>query len=139
MFGEIVFFKEFASFASKLCKLLSNLVVLNDAQRPRIGDGWAIYNFLLERLPVNEQKVEIFILLLNSVFSAWNYSPIANKKLMKCTLALLLPMRCKVQFGLAKFSCQKYFSCLINCAIVKIPIVSEIQNILCYLSYRSYS
>jgi len=43
---------------------------VNDAQRPRIGDGWAIYNFLLERLPVNEQKVEIFILLLNRVFSA---------------------------------------------------------------------
>jgi len=39
-------------------------------QRPRIGDGWAIYNFLPERLPVNEQKVEIFILLLNRVFSA---------------------------------------------------------------------
>ena len=39
MFGEIVFFKEFASFASKLCKLLSNLVVLNDAQRPRIYAG----------------------------------------------------------------------------------------------------
>jgi len=39
-------------------------------QRSRIGDGWAIYNFLPERLPVNEQKVEIFILLLNRVFSA---------------------------------------------------------------------
>ena len=39
-------------------------------QRPRIGDGWAIYNFLPERLPVNEQKAEIFILLLNRVFSA---------------------------------------------------------------------
>jgi hypothetical protein len=38
--------------------------------RSRIGDGWAIYNFLPERLPVNEQKAEIFILLLNSVFSA---------------------------------------------------------------------
>jgi hypothetical protein len=38
------------------------LSVLYDAQRPRIGDGWAIYDFLLERLPVNEQKVEIFIL-----------------------------------------------------------------------------
>jgi hypothetical protein len=25
-----------------------------------VGDGWAIYNFLPERLPVNEQKVEIF-------------------------------------------------------------------------------
>jgi len=35
--------------------------------------------------PVNEQKVEIFILLLNTVLSAWNYCPIANKKLMKCT------------------------------------------------------
>jgi hypothetical protein len=32
--------------------------------------SWAIYNFLPERLPVNEQKVEIFILLLNRVFSA---------------------------------------------------------------------
>jgi len=42
----------------------------NCYQRPRIGDGWAIYNFLPERLPVNEQKVEIFILLFNSVFSA---------------------------------------------------------------------
>jgi hypothetical protein len=42
------------------------------AQRPRIGDGWAIYNFLPERLPVNEQKVEIFILLLNREFSARN-------------------------------------------------------------------
>jgi hypothetical protein len=38
--------------------------------RSRIGDGWAIYNFLPERLPVNEQKVDIFILLLNKVFSA---------------------------------------------------------------------
>jgi hypothetical protein len=46
-------------------------MVCNDCRlRPRIGDGWAIYNFLPERLPVNEQKVEIFILLLNSVFSA---------------------------------------------------------------------
>jgi hypothetical protein len=45
-------------------------VVESDAQRPRIGDGGAIYNFLPERLPSNEQKVEIFILLLNSVFSA---------------------------------------------------------------------
>jgi hypothetical protein len=53
--------------------------------RPRIGDGWAIYNFLPERLPVNEQKVEIFILLLNSVFSAWNYCSTTNKKLIKCT------------------------------------------------------
>src|SRR5690348_4386091 len=34
---------------------------------------------------VNEQKVEIFILLLNSVFSARNCCPITNKKLMKCT------------------------------------------------------
>jgi len=40
------------------------------SQRPRIGDGWAIYNFLPEPLPVNEQKVEILILLLNSAFSA---------------------------------------------------------------------
>jgi hypothetical protein len=38
-------------------------------QRPRIGDGWAIYNFLPERLPVNEQKAEIIILLFNRVFS----------------------------------------------------------------------
>jgi len=43
---------------------------VNCSLRPRIGDGWAIYNFLLERLPVNEQKVEIFILLLNREFSA---------------------------------------------------------------------
>jgi hypothetical protein len=57
----------------------------HDTQRPRIGDGWTIYNFLAERLPVNEQKADIFILLLNRVFSARNYSPIANKKLMKCT------------------------------------------------------
>jgi hypothetical protein len=35
--------------------------------------------------PVNEQKAEIFILLLNSVFSAGNYCSKANKKLMKCT------------------------------------------------------
>jgi hypothetical protein len=35
--------------------------------------------------PVNEQKVEIFILLLNSVFSARNYCRITNKKLIKCT------------------------------------------------------
>ena len=35
--------------------------------------------------PVNEQKVEIFILLLNSVFSARNCCPITNKKLIKCT------------------------------------------------------
>jgi len=35
--------------------------------------------------PVNEQKAEIFILLLNRVFSALNYSPITNKKLMKRT------------------------------------------------------
>jgi hypothetical protein len=35
--------------------------------------------------PVNEQKVEIFILLLNSVFSARNCCTITNKKLMKCT------------------------------------------------------
>jgi hypothetical protein len=40
----------------------------NFAQWPRIGDGWAIYNFLPERLPVNEQKGEIFILLLNRIF-----------------------------------------------------------------------
>jgi len=63
------------------------------AQRPRIGDGWAIYNFLPERLLVNEQKTEIFILLLNSVFSAWNHSPIANKKLVKRMSDQLLPMR----------------------------------------------
>jgi len=44
--------------------------------------------------PVNEQKVDIFILLLNRVISDRNPSPIANKKLMKCTSALLLPMRC---------------------------------------------
>jgi hypothetical protein len=37
--------------------------------------AWAIYNFLPERLPVNEQKVEIFILLLNSVFSAPELQP----------------------------------------------------------------
>jgi len=43
--------------------------------------------------PVNEQKVEIFILLLNRVFLARNYSPIANKKLMKRTSGQLLPMR----------------------------------------------
>jgi hypothetical protein len=35
--------------------------------------------------PVNEQKVEIFILLLNKVFLARNYSPTTNKKLIKCT------------------------------------------------------
>jgi hypothetical protein len=35
--------------------------------------------------PVNEQKVDIFILLLNKVFSARNYCQIVNKKLMKCT------------------------------------------------------
>jgi hypothetical protein len=34
MFGEIVFFKEFTSFASKLCKLLSNLVV---SASPKFG------------------------------------------------------------------------------------------------------
>jgi hypothetical protein len=33
----------------------------HDTQRPGIGDGWAIYNFRPERLPVNEQKVEIMI------------------------------------------------------------------------------
>jgi hypothetical protein len=65
--------------------LLVGVVPYYYAQRPRIGDGWAIYNFLLERLPVNEQKVEIFILLLNRIFSAGYYSRIANKKLMKCT------------------------------------------------------
>jgi hypothetical protein len=43
--------------------------------------------------PVNEQKVEIFILQFIKEFSAWNYSPIANKKLMKCRSAQLLPMR----------------------------------------------
>jgi len=32
---------------------------------------------------VNEQKAEIFILLLNSEFSAQNRCPIANKKSMK--------------------------------------------------------
>jgi hypothetical protein len=42
--------------------------------------------------PVNEQIVEIFILLLNRIFSAGNYSPTTNKKLMKCTSAQLLPM-----------------------------------------------
>jgi hypothetical protein len=61
------------------------VVALYSRLRPRIGDGWTIYNFLSERLPVNEQKADIFILLLNRVFSARNYSPIANKKLMKCT------------------------------------------------------
>jgi hypothetical protein len=35
--------------------------------------------------PVNEQKVEIFILMLNREFSVRNYGRIANKKLMKCT------------------------------------------------------
>jgi hypothetical protein len=35
--------------------------------------------------PLNEQKVHIFILLLNSVFSARNCCSITNKKLMKCT------------------------------------------------------
>jgi hypothetical protein len=35
--------------------------------------------------PVNEQKAEIFILLLNRVFLAGNYCSKANKKLMKCT------------------------------------------------------
>jgi len=39
--------------------------------------------------PVNEQKVEIIILLLNREFSARNCCPIANKKLMKSTSALL--------------------------------------------------
>jgi hypothetical protein len=34
---------------------------------------------------VNEQKVEISILLLNREFSARNYCPITNKKLMECT------------------------------------------------------
>ncbi len=43
--------------------------------------------------PVNEQKVEIFILLLNRIFSARDCCRIANKKLIKCTSALLLPMR----------------------------------------------
>jgi hypothetical protein len=61
------------------------VVIQNNAQRPRIGAGWAIYNFLPERLPVNEQKAEIFILLPNREFSARNCCPIANKKLMKCT------------------------------------------------------
>jgi len=53
--------------------------------------------FCLNVCPVNEQKVEISILLLNSVFSARNYSPIANKKLMKYTSPQLTPMRCKRQ------------------------------------------
>jgi hypothetical protein len=64
---------------------VNKIVAANCPQRPRIGDGWAIYNFLPERLPVNEQKVEIFILLLNSVFSARNCCRIMNKKLTKCT------------------------------------------------------
>jgi hypothetical protein len=33
--------------------------LVNYRQRPRIGDGRAIYDFLLERYPVNEQIVEI--------------------------------------------------------------------------------
>ena len=45
-------------------------VSTNSRLRPRIGDGWAIYNFLPERLPVNEQKAEVFLLLLNREFSA---------------------------------------------------------------------
>jgi hypothetical protein len=48
MFGEIVFFKEFTSFASKLCKLLSNLVVLNDAQRLGLAAALA-FNELFAR------------------------------------------------------------------------------------------
>jgi len=43
--------------------------------------------------PVNEQKVEIFILLFNREFSAGNYSPTANKKLITCSSAQLSPMR----------------------------------------------
>jgi len=46
--------------------------------------SWTV-KVLPEPCTVNEQKVEIFILLLNRVFSARNYCPIANKKLMKCT------------------------------------------------------
>jgi hypothetical protein len=41
--------------------------------------------FCPNKSTVNEQKAKNSILLLNRVFSARNYSPIANKKLMKCT------------------------------------------------------
>jgi hypothetical protein len=37
--------------------------------------------------PVNEQKVEIFILLLDRVFPAWNCCSITNRKLMICRSA----------------------------------------------------
>jgi hypothetical protein len=40
--------KEDAYYRIK-CQLIE--VSWHDTQRPRIGDGWAIYNFLLERLP----------------------------------------------------------------------------------------
>jgi len=59
--GSIFFFEGWTFFSN----ITSIESCQNYSQRPRIGDGWAIYNFLPERLPVNEQKVEIFILLLN--------------------------------------------------------------------------
>ena len=69
--------------------------------------------------PVNEQKVEIIILLLNREFSARNYSPIANKKLMKCTSALLSPMRMLC----VRFSCmilkKLIFSLSLSCHLLE--------------------
>jgi len=35
-------------------------MVWHDTQRPRIGDGWAIYNFLSERLPGKRTKSSDF-------------------------------------------------------------------------------
>jgi hypothetical protein len=61
---------------------VSELVAYNGHALAMAGHSM---NFSPNKSTVNEQKAEIFILQLNREFSARNYSPIANKKLMKCT------------------------------------------------------
>ena len=80
-------FREFTFFACRLCKLLFvNLVVFKMTHNVHaLAMAGQFITFCRNVCPVNEQKAEIFILLLNRVFSARNYCQIANKKLMKCT------------------------------------------------------